>query len=66
MTPVTSPSTVAAFGAGSCRQPGQPLSVDQAHQVMQQHLRCPTGSCPARRAALTVLTAAGRYTLAAA
>jgi hypothetical protein len=41
------------------------LTVDLAHAVMQEHLRCATDSCRHRQAALVVLTDAGRYVLAA-
>jgi len=41
------------------------LTVEQAHAVMQAHLRCATDSCLHRQAALAVLTDAGRYVLAA-
>jgi len=42
--------------------PEQP-TVEQAHQIMQTHLRCRTAMCERRRAALAVLVATGRYVL---
>ena len=41
------------------------LTVEQAHAVMQAHLRCATDTCLYRQAALAVPTDAGRYVLAA-
>lgn len=41
------------------------LSIDVAHELMQQHLRCATDRCTCRRAALDVLVGAGHYVLAA-
>jgi hypothetical protein len=41
------------------------MSVEQAHQAMQDHLRCPTTGCEHRQTALKVLVAAGHYALAA-
>jgi hypothetical protein len=42
------------------------LTVDEAHAAMQQHVRCPTATCPARPAALAVLCDAGHLVPAAA
>jgi len=41
------------------------MSVEQAHRVMQEHLRCATTECEHRQAALQVFVDAGRYALAA-
>jgi hypothetical protein len=40
------------------------LNVDQAHRLMQAHLRCQVWSCAERAAALDVLVRTGRYVLA--
>jgi hypothetical protein len=40
-----------------------PMTVSQAHAVMQRHLRCMTATCAHRRTALTVLVGAGHYVL---
>jgi hypothetical protein len=40
------------------------LTIEQAHVVMQTHLRCHTGSCTTRRTALELLVRHGRYLLA--
>ncbi len=48
----------------SCEAVPESLTVEQAHAVIQAHLRCATDSCRQRQAALTVLTDAGHYVLA--
>jgi hypothetical protein len=49
----------------TCGPEPENLTVEQAHAAMQAHLRCATGSCRYRQAALAVLTDAGRCVLAA-
>jgi hypothetical protein len=49
----------------ACEAEPENLTIEQAHAVMQAHLRCATDSCPYRQAALAVLTDAGRYVLVA-
>jgi hypothetical protein len=48
----------------TCQVVPEHLTVEQAHAVMQDHLRCATDSCRQRQAALAVLTDAGHYVLA--
>jgi hypothetical protein len=60
---VTATVQTAAISA-ACQPPPEQLSVDQAHQVMQEHLRCQSATCPQRQAALAVLVEAGHYRLA--
>jgi hypothetical protein len=51
-----------------CREPAattQQMSVELAHQTMQNHLACATDSCSQRREALRILVDEGRYTVAA-
>jgi hypothetical protein len=50
--------------AGTCQPSPDAITVDRAHELMQEHLRCPTGRCPQRQAALAVLVESGRYVLA--
>lgn len=46
--------------AGSSHEaPDQPLNVDEAHTVMQQHRRCGLEQCGCKRTALRVLVEAG-------
>ena len=42
--------------------PGRPLTLEQAHEDMQQHRDCDPESCPRRQAALTTLIDAGHIT----
>jgi hypothetical protein len=53
-TPTTAPRPVDEHAAPA------DLTVPRAHELVQVHLRCATGACAARRAALDVLVAAGR------
>lgn len=39
------------------------LTVDRAHQLMQEHLPCTTADCADRQAALAVLVDKGHYVL---
>jgi len=39
------------------------LTLEQAHRIMQRHLRCTTACCSRRRAALATLVDAGHYRL---
>jgi len=39
------------------------LTVERAHEVMREHLRCTAETCDARRTALDLLIGAGRYVL---
>ena len=64
ITTTTNAATTAA-AVDTCQTLPQPLPVAEAHQVMQQHLRCLTDTCPSRRAAVAVLVGEGRYVLAA-
>jgi hypothetical protein len=42
----------------------QGITVEEAHQIMQQHLGCAGSPCGMRRAAVDTLVEAGHYTLA--
>ena len=53
-----------AAAAATCKPSSNALTVEQAHQVMQEHLRCLTADCPQRQAALAVLVQAGHYRVA--
>ncbi len=56
-------TTSAAAPAAACdEEPARP-TVDQAHEIMQAHISCPTGTCRHRQAALTVLVDARQYVL---
>ncbi|MFI5492269.1 hypothetical protein [Actinoplanes sp. NPDC051859] len=39
------------------------LTVDRAHELMREHLRCTAETCGARRSALALLVRVGRYVL---
>ncbi len=56
-------ATPAADRAVDCEVEPEHPSVDQAHKMMQTHLRCPTETCRHRKIALAVLVDAGRYVL---
>lgn len=43
--------------------PAQPLSITQAHQVMQDHIDCPPWLCAMKTAATQTLRESGRITL---
>ncbi len=43
-------------------EPERP-TVEQAHKIMQAHVRCRTAVCQHRKVALAVLVGAGRYVL---
>jgi len=60
VTVTVRPAAVAA----TCQPSSDPPTVDQAHQVMQEHLACRTADCPQRHAALAVLVQAGHYCVA--
>ena len=62
MTVTVRPAAVAA----TCQPSSTAPTVDQAHQVMQEHLHCRTTDCPQRQAALAVLVEAGHYRLTSA
>jgi hypothetical protein len=49
----------------TCEAVPENLTVEQSHAIVQAHLGCATDSCRQRQAALTVLTDAGHYVLAA-
>ncbi len=49
----------------TCEALPESLTVEQAHETMQVHLRCRTDSCLHRQAALAVLVDAERVKLAA-
>ncbi|BCK54705.1 hypothetical protein [Nocardia wallacei] len=42
------------------RPPGHPLTVDEAHRVMQRHLNCGTDNCISKAIAFSVLVQHGR------
>jgi hypothetical protein len=46
-----------------CAQEPERPTVEQAHKIMQVHLRCSTATCRHRKAALAGLVEAGRYVL---
>jgi hypothetical protein len=39
------------------------VTIEQAHALMREHLRCASTNCPARQKALGLLVAARRYVL---
>jgi hypothetical protein len=42
--------------------PNRPLSIDQAHQAMRDHVDCRASRCACKGAAFEVLTVEGRIT----
>jgi hypothetical protein len=60
VTVTVRPAAVAA----TCQPSSDALTVEQAHQVMQEHLHCRTADCPQRQAALAVLVESEHYRLA--
>ncbi|MEJ3741691.1 hypothetical protein WEI85_00115 [Actinomycetes bacterium KLBMP 9797] len=56
---------IAVTTATTCDETPEALTVEQAHSIMQEHIRCDIASCRQRHAARALLVRDGRYVLAA-